>query len=194
MAIELTLDKKRKMPFWLIVFAAVIAIAVLGLAGTYAYFYFSGRKMASKIEEINNSIIPLEEAIKQKEAQLILYQQRINDFKALFSKHKKVENVFTFLEKYTIPSIWFSDFSMAQGQSQSRGRGAVPETESQAAISLKGKSPSFLTIEQQVEVFSKQEEVQKVVLSSISISQEGEIEFSLEIIFNPAIFNYNFYE
>ena len=177
MAIEITPIKERKMPLWITALAAAIAIALLIFLGTYLFFYFSNRKITSKVEEINNSIIPLEEAIKQKENALALYQQRISDFKALLSKHKEMKNVFTFLERNTISTIWFTNFE-ASGES----------------ISLKGKSPGFLTIEQQIGVFSSQEEVEKVTLSGVTITEEGQIEFSMEISFNPAIFNYNFYE
>ena len=176
MAIEITPAKGKKMPLWVAVSAAIIAVTLLAFLGTYLFFYFSGKKIASNVEEINNSIIPLEEAIKQKENALALHQQRISDFKALLLKHKKVENVFAFLEKNTIPAVWFSDFEM-----------------SEEGISLQGKSPSFLTIEQQIGIFSEQEEVKKVNLSDISINEDGQIEFSMEISFSPAIYNYNFY-
>jgi len=186
MAIELNPTQKRKMPLWVMAFIVAIAVIFLVFIGTYLYFYFINKKMASNISELDNSIIPLEEAIKQKESQLSEHQQRINDFDILLSKHKEVGNIFIFLERYTIPSIWFNSFEMDQSEEKSIGGLNV--------ITLKGKSSSFLTIEQQIGVFSKQEEVKKVGLSDISITEGGEIEFSLDIVFEPAIFNYNFYE
>jgi len=186
MAIELTPNRERKMPRWVIISAVIIAIGCLVFIGTYLYFYFINKKMASNINELNDLIIPLEEAIKQKEDQLSAYQQKINDFNILLLKHKKIENVFTFLEKYAIPSIWFNGFEMDQDREEN--------IESFDRVVLKGKSLSFLTIEQQINIFSEQEEVKKVTLDDISITEEGEVEFSLSIIFNPIIFNYNFYK
>lgn len=181
MAIEINLNKKRKTPLWITISAVIIGVVILAFVGTYFYFYFVNKKMASKIEEIDNSIIPLGEAIEEKEEMLVLQRQKINDFEVLLSTHKKVENTFKFLEKNTLPVIWFADFKLDQ-------------TEGQNSILLEGKSPSFLTVEQQLNIFSIQKEVKKAELNDISITEEGEIKFTIEIVFNPAIFNHNFYE
>ena len=124
-------------------------------------------------EEITDLDQQLKKTAEEKELEnnLLAKEKRINDFKGLLSKHKKVINVFNFLQEKTHPQASFSSFQL----------------DSKGQISLSGSTKSFENLGQQLLALKGESLLDDVTLSEVSMGQEG-ITFSLRLLLNPEIF------
>jgi len=174
MAIELITRRKSKAPLLIAISGILAVFLALGFLGSYIYFYIVNKDLADNIHKIRDQFSDLDQAIISKENEVLVFQKRIKDFSSLVSDHKNVENILDFIDQSTIPYFWFSGFSF--------------EIKSPNLVSLQGETNSFFALEQQIAVFSRQEETKEAKLSEISIDKkEGNIQFSLNILFNEKI-------
>ena len=173
MAIEISSQKGRRAPLIITIIGILIIVLILASLGSYLYFYLSNRGFVKKIQDLDESATQLNKTIGEEETKLSEIQKKIDDYSFLMSGHKNILNVFDFIEKNTIPIIWFNDFDVE-----------IKEN----SISLTGISPSYILVEQQVNVFKKQALVKEVELLSLSKDEEGKIGFSIKIAFDSGIF------
>ncbi|HOK35354.1 MAG TPA: hypothetical protein PLL80_01765 [Candidatus Pacearchaeota archaeon] len=131
--------------------------------------------------QAQNKITTLKEELEKQrtsemvslEGGLISLQKKINDFSILFPKHTSVFGFFQLLENKTHPDVYF--YSLILSPSEFRAR-------------LSGRSKSFDAVDQQIQMFTKEELIDTVDLINISLNQEGEVEFVLDLIFDPKFF------
>ena len=168
MAIEISPRIKIKLPVWTIVTAAVLLILLIGFTAAYFYFAFSLKKIYQEFEEKNIIIIPLEKAITEKERELEPINQKIDDFNELLAQHKKTIDIFTFLERTSLPTIWFSDFTL---------NSRIGE------VSLSVQADSFTTLEHQVNILEEEPVLRSLSITEVSVNEEGNIIFNLSLIF-----------
>lgn len=159
--------------------AGIIAVfLILVFLGSYFYFYVTNKKLAQDIQRIKDSSSDLDKTITENEAKLSVFQRSIDDFVSLISSHKNIGQVFDFINKNTIPAVWFNGF--------------VSDDKDSNGFIILGKTSSFFLIEQQISVFKKQGLVVDAKLKEININKEkGAIEYSIAVIFKPEIFVYN---
>lgn len=172
MAIEITSESKIKAPLWAIILLGFCLILLAALFAGFVYF----KKESDRISE-DLKVTPAEEKlvqdIKEKTEELLLYQNKIDDFAVLISEHKKTVNIFEFFERITHPNVWFSDFSF-----DSLGN----------AVKIFGQAESFVVLGQQMLILKKEEVIRNINLSDISIDEEGGINFSLRLIFENQVY------
>lgn len=172
MAIEIIPKERFQIPVWTIIILTLCLIIFLGLSSSYFYFYQSLKKIS---QEITNK----EEALKMTPSEIALdkdisiKEKKINNFSSLASAHRKSFNVFSFLERVSHPQISFNDFNF---------------NSSKDTVTIKGEVASFIALGQQFLILKQENVLRKINLSEVSISQEGKIKFSLQLIFNPQIF------
>ena len=109
------------------------------------------------------------------ERELLIYQRKIKDFSLILNEHIFTSKFFEFLEKKSLPKVFFSKIDL-----DSRG----------SNVSLSGETDSFLTLGQQLSVFENEPLIKGEALSQFSIGKEGEIVFSLNFSFDPKILKY----
>ncbi len=172
MAIEISKKTTIKGPIWLYVLLAVGIVLVLGLGGTYAYFYFQGKNMSQRITEISQKLQKTEEE-KALENDLLSKEKKIEDFKKLLSGHKKIINVFNFLQERTHPQVWFSNFNF-------EGSGG--------SVSVEAKAKNFEAAGQQLLTLRKESILKTINLSELSTGEQGGVVFSLNLTFDSQIF------
>lgn len=177
MAIELTKERRISPPLWMVLLFLGITVVLVFLIASYLFFYFSHSGAIKKIAELDASMIGLNQNIKNKESELSLIQKKTVDYNKLVSNHKRLENVFKFIEKKVITNIWFDTFDF--------------NTVADDIITLTGVGPNFATISQQVEVLKKEELVKEITIGGISINKDGEVAFELKVKFAPEIFSFN---
>lgn len=168
MAIEISPRIKIKVPIWTIVTAAVLLILLISLIATYLYLVFSLRKMSKELEERNITVVPLEKAITEKEEELQPIGQEIDDFNEFLAVHKKTLDIFTFLERISLPSVWFFDFNFKSNTGK---------------VSVSGQVNSFATLEQQINVLKQEPALISSNITEILIDEEGIINFTISLIF-----------
>jgi len=172
MAIEITPRRKIKMPLWTIILGGVCIILLIGLIASYFYFELRIKKISQEIEDKESAAVPLERGIRDKEGELRPLKQKIEDFSGLLSEHKEPLNIFTFLESICLPNIWFSNFNFS----------------SEGDVSVSGKTDNFTTLEYQIFVLKQEPIVKDLNISGVSREEEGTINFSFLLTFNPRIF------
>lgn len=173
MAIEITPKQKFKAPIIQIIFLGICAVLLIAFLASYFYFDRSIKQISQKIQEKDLAAAPLDNAIKEKEGEITLVKQKIDDFGKLLSEHKKPLNIFGFLERICLPNVWFSNFDFSFGE---------------GGLTVSGETDSFITLEQQLLVLKQDPLVKSVTLSGISMGKEGGANFSFLITFDPQIF------
>ncbi len=168
MAIEITPRIKIKVPAWTIVIAIVLLILLISLTAVYFYITFSSKKISKELEERNIVVVPLEEAITEKEEELQPISQKIDDFNESLARHKKTLDIFTFLEGTCLPFVWFFDFDF---DSDTR------------KVNISGQVDSFATLDQQINILKQESALISSNITEILINEEGNINFTLSLIF-----------
>lgn len=168
---EIIPKEAPKMPKWLVFlfyFSLVLLVVII-----ISYFRINGsiKKNQETVNKLNDEFLALQssENINLKK-QVLDYDRRIKDFKNLIGGHKFDSKAFKFLEDFVHPQITFNSFEF-QGE------------DNKASIS--GTAETFEALGQQIIIFQQgQEQINDLVLESISINKEGEIEFSFSFFFN----------
>ncbi len=166
----------QKVPTWqkalfyflifLLVILAIIYFALNHLQGE-AQVYFDGME-----KELSEMETPATLAL---ETEVFSYKKRIDDFTPFLGEHVFGSRIFEFLESKTHPKVSFLKMSLDLQSS---------------VVSRSGMTDNFLSLGQQLSIFKKQEMVESLGLSNISLSKRGGIEFDVNISFNKKLFEY----
>lgn len=176
MPIKVLDNLKNKYAWGDVVFYGVLAafLAVIFYYGVLAFkVYFYQKKIAELDDKIAAYSTPEEKA---HEKRALEYKKKIDDFGAIMDSHKISSNIFAFLEKNTLPNVWFSNFSMAGTSNE---------------IRVSGEAEDMETISRQFKVLETNKEYVKHI--SVLNSQQGslgKVSFLLTIALEPKIFEY----
>lgn len=168
MAIEISPRMKIRLSVWTTIVGVVPLILLISFTAAYFYFVFSFKKISQELEEKNIVVIPLEKAIAEKEMELEPISQKMDDFNELLARHKKTIDIFTFLERTSLPTIWFSDFTLSS------------ET---GKVSLSVQADSLTTLEHQINILEEESGLRSLNITEVSVNEEGNIIFNLSLIF-----------
>lgn len=103
-------------------------------------------------------------------------KKKIDDFAVLVKNQKITSGVFTFIEEKTLPSVWFSNFSLSPENSE---------------IRLLGQTDSLDTLSKQFGVFEQSRDyVKAITVMSLQADAKGSVVFVLNLELDPAIFTY----
>jgi Tfp pilus assembly protein PilN len=146
------------------------------LAALIVYFilnYFQDRSLATldDLEERISRVGTTED--KKIENEVFFSQKRIKDFSTLFTAHQKSSQFFEFLEKKTHPEVWFTNLDLDANLPRAK---------------LEGLARNFQTLAQQIYIFQEEDLIEEIKLTDITLGEEGEAEFSLELSLSPDIF------
>ena len=160
------------MVYYLVLIIATTLAFAYGVLTFKVYFY------ETKIKEIDGKIAvystPQEKA---HEKQVFDYKKKIDDFAAIINSHKITTNVFSFIEDYTLPRVWFSSFNMSETTNEVRVAG---ETENMETLSRQFKA-----------LETANEYVKHISVLSSQVDNAGKVSFILNLFLQPSIFAYN---
>ena len=117
---EFNQDVKNKSAWTDALFYSSVAILV-------ATVFFYGIFLAKSYLE-NQKIVQLDKKIavygtsdqRKYEEEVFDYKKKIDDFAAIFSNHKISSNMLSFIERNTLPTVWFSSFDMSEAINEIR--------------------------------------------------------------------------
>ncbi|KKU86513.1 MAG: hypothetical protein A2667_03475 [Candidatus Wildermuthbacteria bacterium RIFCSPHIGHO2_01_FULL_47_27] len=174
--VELIPKKQQKiqLPHWLeALFYAALVFFILAIIG----FVMINRFQAAVVRDIqvNREAIEKERSPERRtmEASVKEYQKKINDFAALLTNHRETSKFLAQAEKLVHPRVWFPEISVDAQK---------------MTVKLSGSAADFVAVGQQMTILQNNSLVNNVVLSTISVSREGEVQFSLSLSFDPGIF------
>lgn len=163
---------------WLISMLFYLVLACL-ITVIFAYGVFAfktsvyNKKIAEMVEKISAYTTPEEKAQEKK---VFEYKKKIDAFAAIINNHKISSNVFSFIEGFTLPNVWFSSLNMAESNNELR---------------LVGETENMETLSKQFNVFENNKEyVKDITVLNSQVGPSGRINFILNISLEPKIFGY----
>ena len=162
-------EKKRNRLINVVFYSALVIFLVFGIS--YLFLFYTEGETRKEISSIRQSLqrSPAETALEDK---VLGYQKKIVYFSSILDKHKSVINLFNFLERNTHPRVWFSDLQLNVEKN---------------TLQLLGHTGSFEALAQQINILKKQDLVKNLKIKQVSISKEGEIDFSFFFTFDDQI-------
>lgn len=157
-------------PWRLLVFSVVIfafsVFVYLGLRFGYrAYIDTTSSDLDRRLDNLAKVITP-----KDREEFITFYSQIVN-LKTVLDKHPFTSNVFGFLEKNTIGTVYFNDASMDVANK---------------ALILHGIAVSFENVAQQMAIFERAREINSAILSDVNLQSNG-VAFSVVLTFRSEV-------
>lgn len=170
-------NKLRENKLWWVDVVFYFIISSL-IAIIICYFIFVAKIYSQKI-----SIKNFEESLatvgtdeqKEMEKQIFEKQKKINDYIPLLEDHRISSNIFAFLEQNTLPTIWFSRFSMGGKD---------------ANVTLSGEAESVEVFSRQISIFEENEYLTKISVLGSTIGEQNRINFNLVISLDPEILGF----
>lgn len=154
----------------------LFAIVIFGLS-IFVYFglHFGYRSyLTSQKEQLEQKTAALANQVSAAEQEkLINFYSQLTNLKNVLATHLFNTNIFDFLEKNTLPSIFFDEANF---------------TASDNSLSLKGQAPSLRNLVNQMAVFDGAPELSKVVLNQTSFDK-GSTVFAITINFKSDFFS-----
>ncbi len=128
--------------------------------------------LKSRSASLDGSLTQLSNSISQEDQQkfIAIYSQIVNLQKALGS-HFFTGNIFPFLEKNTLPQVYYSE---AQFDSNNY------------KLQLTGQASSLQTLAEQISQFEGAPELSNAVLTSMNFNPGGNTSFTINLTFNPS--------
>lgn len=178
MAIEI-IPKERKRsafeskPFNILYFLS-LSLLVLSI-GSYIAMFFFLKSYSKKLEEVKNSISQAEsKEVKELESGLLEAKDKIDVFADVFASYQKTSGLFGFLKESCHEKVFFYDTDIS------------PDS---LKVEISGRAETFKILGEQILIFKEKKEiVRDLLLSSISIAQEGGINFKLTLNLYPKVF------
>ncbi len=156
----------RLLLFVTIIFAVLFA-TYLGMTLGYKPY------LNSQIKDFNAKINSLSQSVDEQEQQNLsnLYSQLINA-QELLGSHTAVSKIFDFLEANTHKQIYYltSNISLTE-----------------KSINLEGAASDYNILSQQLELFKRAPEIEKVFLDNSRLTEEGNIRFTVRLIFKQEL-------
>lgn len=163
-----------------VILIAVIVLLVIILGGVFGILKWYQGKIMADIEKIDKDIASIEKQIKDLESekkQAEILQKQFKVAEKLLAKHVYWSGVCSFLEKNTIPDVYFKNF--------------IGGSDGQIAMSAVAKS--YRAVAEQIVAFSAAEKIEKVSVTgaTASVSPTGEtaeVNFEAKLKLNQEIF------
>jgi hypothetical protein len=147
------------------------------LMGSVICFFIFDAKISSlqdKLTEARKMTASMGTPVqKDLEKKVFDYQKKIDDFAVIIGNHKIPSNVFSLLEKLTLPNVWFYSISI---------------NNSAANIQLSGEAETQGTLTQQIAILEGSDLVDTVSNLSSGITESGRIKFNLNLVLNPSAY------
>lgn len=167
---------RTKKIWWVdVVFYFVISLLISTVL-CYLIFVFKIYLQKKEVKNLDAATETVGTDIQKDHEKIVFnYQKKINDYGFLVTDHKFISNIFSFLEKDTLPNVWFSKFSATAKQNK---------------VDLSGEADNMDALSRQVATFEKNEFVKKVSLLGSNIGDLGKVNFNLGLLLDQKIFNY----
>ncbi len=168
---------KNKESSWVDAVFYCISALLLALLFSYAIFGIKTYLDTQKINELDGKIAALDSLQqKEKEKKVLDYKKKIDDYYLLIGSHKITSNIFAFIEKKTMPNVWFSNFDIS-----------LPANE----VKLSGESENMETLSRQIKAFEESGDyINSITVLNSEVQPSRKVKFTLSFHLNQKAFNY----
>ena len=162
----------EKKPWLDLVFYFCIALLIISILA-YFVLEYSLKRAEEELKDLKVKISEQQnEENKKLKKDISLVQKKIDNFSIVLNEHKLASQAFTFIENLTHPEVSFMNFNFDSEDSN---------------LILSAQTSSFKTLGEQLLIFQRQEDIENIALSNIFLTDEGNVEFSLNIVLNTQI-------
>jgi hypothetical protein len=154
----------------LLYFAICLLLFSIGAHFALDYFVKKSDLTLQDLEETLARERTEEEIILEKE--VFDYKRKVEDFSILISQHAYASRFFNFFESLCHPKVWFSKINLDMTNHK---------------LIVSGKTDTFLILDQQLLIFQQEELIKETILTKLSIGNEGLVNFTFDLTFNPII-------
>ncbi|PIS13291.1 MAG: hypothetical protein COT67_02535 [Candidatus Tagabacteria bacterium CG09_land_8_20_14_0_10_41_14] len=177
---------------WGLLFKVVVFLLVISLA-SFGGSLFYKRVLTQQIDELYFS---LERAKASFDPILIAEMEDLSKsvpiVEDLIEAHHHPAKIFEFLEDLSSQDIRFTKFSYNFKEDVRPSSSLAPQVqvvvENPVSVSLDGEARSFTVLAEQAEIFSANSDINSFSFSNFSLTRDGNVSFSLEVVLNSAIF------
>lgn len=154
-----------------------LAISILiAVVFCYVVFIAKNNMQNSEITDLDSKMATLgTDRQKEQEKDVLTYQKKLNDFTFLFKSYGFASNVFAFMEKETLPNVWFRRFDLNARNNE---------------VGLSGEADDMGVFSKQLAGFEKNKYVKNVNLLSSNLEESTKVEFTLSLTLDSSIFDY----
>lgn len=149
-----------------------IALALLVIL-IGAGLFFWNRSLENQVQALEDERMSV---IAQRDAQL---ETRVNTLSAaltayqdLLRQHRNWSRIFNIIENRTVPEVTFSSFEGEYGA---------------GALELEGTAQNYGQVARQVRAFEETEQFTRVTIQSVELNEQGQVAFSVSIIFKKDV-------
>lgn len=167
----------RNKRYWWLDVLLYLAISLL-IATIFCWLVFMVKANMEKkeVKKVYDSLLTVgTPEQKAQEKDVLNYKRKIADFNNIFKNHQFASNIFAFMSKQTMPYIWFKQFSLDKKSS---------------AVQLTGETDNLDNLSRQVANLERNEYVKKIGTLNSSVGTNSKINFSINLLLDPKIFNY----
>jgi len=174
-ALEEELKKPESLPigwpwrlllFMLIVFATTAAVYLGMVVGYKPYLNSKITTLDQEINQLGQTIDP------EQQKNLISFYSQLVNINSLLQSHTKSSKFFDFLEKNTSSKIYYKAVDMSLEEKK---------------VKIEGEASSYTALAEQVELFRRSPEVEKISLES-SLAGDSGVSFALNLILKEGMF------
>lgn len=167
---------QKRGPGFLLLFSIFLFVVSLGILFG-AYFY--KKSLDEKVKRLTDDLKKAQEVLDQNFlTEIKKLDEQIENAKVLLNQHALITPLFDLFENSTLKSIKFNNLSFHLPAS----------TKSETSATLAGVAKSFSSLALQIEELQKNEAIRSVSASGLSLSEDGKVNFAMQINFNPSYF------
>lgn len=155
-----------------LIFYIGLALFVLSLL-SYSVLIFVDRAQAKTKENLLKDVRVRQDELRPELVnQIFTLESKLTSIQTLINKHPFTSNVLKFLEDNTLPNVRFLNFDFKDDT----GR-----------LEMSGDAASYATLTEQVILFERNPQVEKVEFGGLTLGAGNLVNFRLTIVFKPVL-------
>lgn len=159
----------RLLVFTTIVFGVTVATYFGMVLGYKPY-------LNSRVKNLDQEITGLSQAIdEQQQKSLVNFYSQLINIQDLLTSRQTASTFFDFLEKNTHQNVYYQSLNLS-----------LPEKN----VKIEGNASNYNVLVQQLELFRRAPEIERVLLDDSRLGEGGGIRFSIRFIFKPELMGF----
>lgn len=164
---KLRVESSRSIFFYIAFLLFLVTIAAYG-----GIFFLDKRQVSAQEDLLDEIRLKEEELRPELLSQIFLLESRLRNMRELIVKHVRYSNVLKFLELNTHPQVRFSNFTFS--------------TDSRR-LGINGEAGNYAILAEQVGIFERNPQVEKVEFGGLSLGSGGRPGFNLTVIVKSSL-------
>lgn len=162
-------EPSEKLPTPVRILALVWGVTILFSVGLFVWQW----SLRGTHEALSRELLSVQQARDiERENRVQRLSEELSSFETLLSEHRNWTRLFELVEERTVRSVAFNEL-----EADFAAR----------TLALSGTAPTYNALAQQIKSFERDEGIQKVDVSDITLNEDGRVEFRLVLAFDPGI-------